>query len=115
METVSREQARKLIAERPDLAVIEVLGEESYNKFHIPGAKNVPLDQSFRAQIREVVPNLDTPVLLYCMDAECDASPKAAQLMDRLGYQEVYDYEAGKMDWKEAGLHMESSLTRRSE
>ena len=36
-------------------------------------------------------------------DRACTAS-KAAQKMDELGCQQVYDYEAGKMDRKEAGL-----------
>jgi hypothetical protein len=44
---------------------------------------------------------------VYCYDTDCDASPKAARRMEDLGYQTVYDYEAGKVDWKEAGLPVE--------
>jgi rhodanese-related sulfurtransferase len=46
-------------------------------------------------------------VIVYCHDEDCDASPKAARRMDALGYQRVYDYEAGKVDWKQAGLPVE--------
>lgn len=42
------------------------------------------------------------------MDENCDASLKAAGKMEELGYQRVYDDEAGKMDWKQAGLQTES-------
>ncbi len=42
------------------------------------------------------------------MDEDCDASPKAAERMEQLGYERVYDYEGGKVDWQEAGLPTES-------
>ena len=45
--------------------------------------------------------------MVYCYDLKCSASPKAAEKMDELGYRDVFDYEAGKMDWKEAGLPVE--------
>ena len=38
---------------------------------------------------------------------DCPASPKAGQRMEELGYQNVFDYEAGKQDWQEAGLPIE--------
>ena len=46
-------------------------------------------------------------VIVYCLNAECDASPKAVRRMEKLGYKNVFDYEAGKVDWKEAGLPVE--------
>lgn len=48
---------------------------------------------------------LSDPVGPY--DGPAWASPKAAQKMDELGYQQVYDYQTGKMDRKEAGLPVE--------
>lgn len=45
--------------------------------------------------------------MVYCYDADCTASPKAAERIEALGYRSVYDYEAGKMDWKQAGLPVE--------
>ena len=62
-----------------------------------------PADVVHRANISGRA--LSDPVGRY--DRACTASPKAAQKMDELGYQQVYDYEAGKMDRKEAGLPVE--------
>lgn len=107
MQTISRSQARDLIDNRENVTVVEVLDEKYFNKFHLPGAENVPLDDSFAENIRKVAPNLEDPVLLYCLDADCQASPRAARLMEELGYTAVYDYEAGKVDWKEAGFPIE--------
>ena len=107
MKTISRQQARELVDNRDDLTVVEVLGEDQFNRFHLPGAHNVPLGDSFAENIRKVAPEPGAPVLLYCRDAECDASPKAAKTMEQMGYTRVFDYEAGKADWKEAGLPIE--------
>lgn len=108
MQTISRMEAKQLIEGEQDVAVIEVLDEEYFAKFHLPGARNVPLDEEFDQHIQEVVPDKSQAVLVYCHDSECDASPKAASRMEELGYQQVYDYEAGKTDWKEAGLPVET-------
>lgn len=107
MHAISREDAKKLIDNRHDLSVVEVLDEEQYRQFHLPGARNVPLDESFEENIEKVAPEKDAPVLVYCMDSECRASEKAAKRLAAMGYTQVYDYEAGKVDWKESGMPIE--------
>ncbi|MEX0704271.1 MAG: rhodanese-like domain-containing protein [Planctomycetales bacterium] len=108
MQTISRDEARRRVLEGQRAKVVEVLDREQYRKFHLPGAINVPLDDDFDERIREAVPDKTQPVLVYCYDTECQASAKAAQRLEALGYEEIYDYEAGKVDWKEAGLPIES-------
>lgn len=108
MQTIGRDETLTMIQNRGDLTVVETLSPANYEEFHLPGAKNVPLDDDFEQNIQKVAPKKSKPVLVYCMDAECNAAPKAAKKLEELGYQEVYDYEAGKVDWKEAGLPIES-------
>ncbi len=104
METISREELKEKMDRNEEMALIEVLSPGAYKKFHLPGAINVPIQNNFDEQIEEVVPDKDKQIVVYCMDKECEASPKAAQRLEELGYVNVYDYEEGKMDWKEAGL-----------
>jgi len=109
METISREQAQVLVRERGrhKVTVIEALSRENYDKFHLPGAKNVPFDADFDENIQQAVPDKSSPVMIYCMNSESEASPQAAKRMDELGYSRVFAYEAGKVDWKQAGLKIE--------
>lgn len=107
MTTIDREQLQRMMDEHA-VTVIEVLDEEYFNKFHLPGALNVPLSGDFDEDIQSIVPDKNQPVVVYCMDEDCDASPEAAVRMEELGYERVYDYEAGKMDWKSAGLPVEA-------
>lgn len=108
MQAIDRDTTRSMVEKDDGATVIEVLSQENFEKFHLPGAQNVPLDEKFDEKIQAAVPDKSQPVVLYCFDEECSASPKAAQRMDELGYQQVYDYEAGKRDWKEAGLPVET-------
>lgn len=107
MQTVSRQEAKELIETRQDLMVVETLEEEYFRKFHLPGARNVPFSNGFDEQIQSVAPDKAAPILVYCQDSDCESSAKAARRLVELGYSEVYDYEAGKVDWQEAGLPVE--------
>lgn len=108
MQTINRQEMKDKMDRNEFQAVVEVLGPDAYENFHLPGAVNVPFDDDFADRIQSVVPDKSQPVAVYCMDEQCEASPKAARKMDELGYQQVYDYEAGKMDWKKAGMPIES-------
>jgi len=108
MLPISRAQLQTKLQQDDSIPLVEVLSPDSYNEFHLPGAVNVPLNGDFDDRIRQVVPDKNQEVVVYCKDTECTASPTAAQKMDQLGYQYVFDYEAGKDDWKGAGLPIET-------
>lgn len=110
MQTITRDELNEQLGNDDGLTVVEVLDEKYYRKFHLPGAVNVPLEDDFDKKIQEAVPDKSKPVVVYCADRDCHASPKAARRMDELGYREVYDYEDGKMDWKEAGMPVEGRV-----
>ena len=107
MNSIDREQLQKMIDEGA-VTVVEVLNPENFKTFHLPGAKNAPLSENFEENIQSAVPDKHQPVVVYCMDKECNASPEAAKRMESCGYDRVYDYEAGKIDWKDAGLPTEA-------
>lgn len=108
MQSISREEVKRKLAQSENVALVEALPADSYAEFHLPGAINVPFAQGFSKQIQQQIPDKDQPVIVYCMNTECSASPKAVRQMEKLGYTHVFDYEAGKVDWKEAGLPVES-------
>jgi len=108
-KTITRDELKSMMDSGEDFELIETLSEKYYRKFHLPGAKNVPPGDEFDEQIRKAAPDKAKTAVVYCMDQECDASPKSAKRMEELGYQDVRDYEQGKMDWKEAGLPVEES------
>lgn len=107
MRTITRDELKQNIDKREDFALVKVLSQDAFREFHLPGAIHVPLDDNFEERIQKSVPK-DKPVVVYCKNIDCQASPTAAKKMDQLGYRNVSDYEAGKMDWKQAGMPIES-------
>lgn len=103
MPSIDRDQFKQKMDDN-DVTVIEVLDASKYKEFHLPMAINIPFDDDFDEQVAKTLPDKKHPVALYCMDKNCSASSKAAERMEALGYSRVYDYEGGKMDWKQAGL-----------
>lgn len=91
--------------ENNHIKLVEVLSEEEYNKAHIKGAVNIPLEKI----VTEASDKFDKEdeIVVYCSDKNCTASPTAAKKLKDSGFTKVYHYEGGKKAWKEAGLPME--------
>lgn len=97
---IDRHQVQRLVETGAQL--VEVLPRHEYDDEHLPGALHLPLQHVDRRAAEA----LDTarPVIVYCWDALCDLSPRAAWRLERLGLKPVYEYEASKVDWMAAGL-----------
>lgn len=109
MKPITREAVKQKIDSPDTPPIIEVLSEENFKEFHLPGAANVPVhDDDFDRRIQEAVPDKNQPVIVYCANKDCPASENAARRMEELGYRDVYDYEEGKEDWEQAGLPVET-------
>ena len=107
METIDRDRVREMVEHERELVLIDVMPPQSYREFHLPRAINVPADDNFDRQVQREVPNKQRPVIVYCQDEQSAASRRAAARLTELGYENVYDYAAGKMDWRKAGLAVE--------
>ncbi|MGH2794375.1 MAG: rhodanese-like domain-containing protein [Actinomycetota bacterium] len=86
--------------------LVEVLPAKEFEAEHISGAINIPLAEVPR-RMNELDPT--SPIIVYCEDYQCDLSPRAAVRLELLGFKDVYDYAAGKVDWKASGLPTEGT------
>jgi rhodanese-related sulfurtransferase len=90
--------------------LVEVLPLEEYEELHLPGAVHLPLKELDAERARQL--DKARPVIVYCWDALCDMSPRAAARLEQLGY-DVYDYALSKVDWMAHGLPMEGTAAER--
>jgi rhodanese-related sulfurtransferase len=90
--------------------LVEVLPHEEYQELHLPGAIHLPLKELDAQRARQL--DRERPVVVYCWDALCDMSPRAATRLEQLGF-EVYDYALSKIDWMAHGLPMEGTAAAR--
>lgn len=105
MDVITCEELQSAIADG-EVVLLEALPPAYYDAEHLPGAKNLPLDE-IETLAGVLVPDRSTPIVTYCTGRSCPNSGIAAARLRRLGYTNVRAYEAGKEDWLGAGLPTE--------
>lgn len=105
VETITTEELEEKFGNDEDFILVDVLGEEYFEKGHIPGAVNIPFGRIAKTALQEM--EKDDDIVVYCKNTKCSASPKAAEKLEDLGFENVKDYEAGIEGWKDAGNDVE--------
>ncbi len=105
MNTITTDELKALRNKKPGLTLVNTLGAESFEKTRIPGAINVPLDDSdFVEHVEGEAGGKDAPVVVYCASQQCNSSEKAAQKLEEAGFTAVSRYTGGAAAWqREAG------------
>jgi rhodanese-related sulfurtransferase len=103
---ISRERVAAM-TDRGDVTVIEALPASYYETAHLPGAINLPHD-AVDELAPERLPDKAAEIIVYCSNEACQNSTIAANRLTEFGYVNVFDYQAGKRDWSDAGLPTES-------
>jgi rhodanese-related sulfurtransferase len=99
---VSPEETKNLIAENPNLIIIDV--SPNYDQGHLPGAINYYVGDG---SLEKAIPNLDKDAvyLVYChVDS---ASIQGAQALIDAGFTNVYRLKGNYAAWIEAGYEIE--------
>ncbi|WP_218971931.1 rhodanese-like domain-containing protein [Raoultibacter phocaeensis] len=103
--TITAEQARDLMVSDQDV-VLDVRTQEEYDASHIANARLLPAEAITEESAREVAPDKDQPVFVYCRTGV--RSAEAAVKLADLGYAEVYDF-GGILSWPYGTIDAASS------
>ncbi|OQB53670.1 MAG: Thiosulfate sulfurtransferase PspE precursor [Firmicutes bacterium ADurb.Bin146] len=94
-ESISAEQAKKIIDEQSGFIILDVRTKEEYDQGHIPDAVLLPNEIIGTDEI-EVLPDKDQLILVYCRSG--NRSKQAAAKLVNLGYTNVREF-GGIIDW----------------
>jgi len=90
---------------RENALVIDVSGQQEFEKAHIPGSRHIALGQ-FDPAHPQVAKSRDVPVALVCRRGVTAA--QAARKLRKAGFQRVYLLEGGIAAWQQAQLPLAS-------
>jgi polyisoprenoid-binding protein YceI len=91
-----------------DLILLDVLLPEHYQAHHIPGALNACVYEIvFLETVQRLVPDKQTPVVVYDTSRRSQASACAAKKLEENGYMNVCDLAEGLEGWLAAGFPLE--------
>ncbi|MBI4686554.1 MAG: sulfurtransferase [Nitrospirae bacterium] len=95
-DKLTKEDFKKLIAERKDLVIVDTRPLPRYEEGHIPGAIVIPA-AAFDKNTDKLPKEKERPLVFYCVGG-C-SSPLAAVKAKALGYTNVKVYIGGIPDW----------------
>ena len=101
LTTITADELKSALESEHPPILINALPRAAHKARHIPGSINVPNEHL--DLIETLIPNKDTPIVVYCANADCEASPKAAEALETMGYTNVLDFEGGYAGWRRAG------------
>ena len=83
------QQAKELLDSEPGAVLLDVREEPEYITGHAVDAILLPVDELTDERALDVIPSLDTPVLVYCRSGY--RSNVAAHKLEEYGYERIYD------------------------
>ena len=89
-ETINTDKAIELIDN--GATIIDVRTNEEFNREHIPGAINLPLQD-----IDTIDLDLNTTIIVYCQTGI--RSKEAVTKLVELGYTSLYNLDGGLLNW----------------
>lgn len=94
---LSIEEAKSILIEDPEAVFLDVRTPEEFNEGHIEGAVLINFfDEDFKEQVEAL--DKDKPVYIYCRSG--NRSQKAGMILTQMGFQKVYNIEAGYIGWE---------------
>lgn len=75
----------KRFRETADAVLLDVRSRQEYAAGHIPGSRNLPLDQL--DAVEDTIPDLHTPIFVHCLSG--GRSARALAILKEMGYHEV--------------------------
>lgn len=99
--TISVDTAAKLVAEQPELQILDVRRPDEFMAGHLKGATPVTWgDADFEKQALNEI-SKDKPVLVYCRSGR--RSTAATEALAGLGFTKLHNLEGGITAWQAAG------------
>ena len=89
IQRVDFKRAKELLDTLPDAVLLDVREEAEFITGHAAGALLLPVDELNDETALDVIPDLSTPVLVYCRSGY--RSNVAAHKLASYGYERIYD------------------------
>jgi rhodanese-related sulfurtransferase len=114
MRNINADELKEMLDRREDVVLVNVLDPESFEAEHIPGSQNVPNSRlDLPTKVAQLAGRKDRPVVVYCSNEECEASPQAARRLEKNGFTNVMEFGGGIDGWRRAGYSLDTGAPTR--
>ena len=88
-QQISQEKAKEMM-DTQEVIILDVREQDEYDSGHIPGAVLLPVGTIDEDTAAEVIPEMDSTVLVYCRSG--NRSKTASSALAELGYTNIYEF-----------------------
>jgi rhodanese-related sulfurtransferase len=111
VKNISSSKLLELKKGNSDTLIINILSKKYYNNCHISDSINIPNTHIINfiknkkkhenpfIKNGHKIPHKDNPIIVYCGNQTCKASIIGSMLFKEMGYNKVYRYKGGMVDW----------------
>lgn len=93
IKIITLEELKKKIEQKEDFILVDVRSELEYKAGHLPGARSLPFNKINKNSV-SILPK-DKEIIVYCSNANCSLSERAAQKLKGLGFKNVLNFKEG--------------------
>ena len=104
MKTLSALQVKNKLAQNPNTKLVMTLSPKAFAKCHIPGSLNI-----WNIETAKMKFGANTEIIVYCSDKTCVASVYAYQQLEQAGYNRIWRFSGGLVEWHQAGYPLVES------
>ena len=105
IKEITVDETRERLSSNPAAKLIDVREDNEWNEAHAAGAEHLGKGIIER-DIEATVPDKSTELILYCGGGY--RSALAADVLQKMGYRNVWSMAGGWKAWKEAGAPIET-------
>ncbi len=88
-QQITQEEAKEMM-DAQEVIILDVREQDEYDSGHIPGAVLLPVGSIDEDTAAEVIPEMDSTVLVYCRSG--NRSKTASSALAELGYTNIYEF-----------------------
>ena len=105
--TISVDEAKWLHHE--GTVFIDVRNPRLFARRHIPGAHHIDMKDGFTRETLAAVATKEQPIVIYSSGIKCNKVHKASEFAAAWGYQKIYYFRGGIVDWRDVGFPLETT------
>ena len=88
-QQITQEEAKEMM-DTQEVIILDVREQDEYDSGHIPDAVLLPVGTIYEDTAAEVIPEMDSTVLVYCRSG--NRSKTASAALAELGYTAIYEF-----------------------
>lgn len=100
MKQISAEEVKNALDKSNNLVILDVRSGEEVARGKIAGSIHIPMNE-LESKINSAVPDKKTKIVVYCLSGS--RSFIAAEILENLGYKDVFDMSNGLLAWRSKG------------